>query len=262
MSAPDILDIGLSEWLASAIRKTRLEFGWTQRELAARLKTNIGAVQRLERAQPHVDSQLATAAARLLGLRLSLDADPIGLAGRREQRDAIHAHCCGYVIGRLTRHGWLARSEVEIGEGRFRGWIDILAFRPADRALLVIEVKTALDDLGRTLRSLGWYVRSSREASRALGWRPRSIVPILLCLATVETDGRLAAAAQLLEAELPGRSTTLSAWLADPAAPTPAPSVALIDPRRRRSAWLIGRRSDGRRGPLPYRDARALAAAP
>jgi transcriptional regulator with XRE-family HTH domain len=255
---PDPTSTTLGDRIARAIWATARAYGWSQRELAARLDTNQSAVRRLVRGGPLMDVAMAGAALDLLGIRVTIDADPIGLAARGEQRDAVHARCCSHVIGHLARRGWDVRSEVEIGEGRFRGWIDILAFRPAGRALLVVEVKTRIDDLGRTLRTLGWYVRSSREAAHLLGWRPRSIAPALLCLATDETDARLAAANDQLRIELPGRARHLATWIDDPAAVPARPSLALIDPRSRRRDWLIRTRADGRRSPAPSRDHRDL----
>jgi transcriptional regulator with XRE-family HTH domain len=252
-------DLGIR--IGSSIKSTRLAIGWTERELARRLRTNQAAVQRLEAGrQHHLDVRLATAALDLLGIRLTVDANPIGLAGRREQRDLVHARCCGYVARELKRRGWEVRTEVEIGEGRFRGWIDILAYRPSDGALLVIEIKTEVDDFGRIQRSLGWYVRSSREAARAFGWRARGIFPVLIALATVETDARLTANADLVRNDLPGGADVLAAWIDDPNAPPPKPTIALIDPRSRRRAWLWRTRLDGRRTAPPYRDYRDAAA--
>ena len=195
----DSQDEHLGKRVGSSIKATRQAIGWSEREFAARLGTNQAAVQRLESGrQAHLDVRLATEALDLLGIRLTIDANPIGLAGRQEQRDLVHARCCGYVARELKRRGWEVRTEVEIGGGRFRGWIDILAYRPSDRALLVIEVKTEIDDLGRILRSIGWYTRSSRDAARAMGWRPEVVLPVLVALATVENDTRVTMNADLI----------------------------------------------------------------
>src|SRR5215212_6324236 len=84
--------------LAASIRATRRAFGWSQREFARRLGTNQSAVQRLESGrQPHLESALVTAALDLLGIRLAIDAEPVGLPGRREQRDRVHARCAGFI---------------------------------------------------------------------------------------------------------------------------------------------------------------------
>lgn len=241
--------------LGLAIKSTRLGFGWTERELAHRLASNQAAIQRLEGGcQRHVDVHLATAALDILGIRVTIDASPVGLAERREQRDLVHARCVGYVVRQLRQRGWAVRTEVEIGEGRFRGWIDVLAFRESDGALLVIEIKTEINDFGRILRSLGWYVRSSRAAALAVGWRPRSIVPALVALATMETDARLSSNVELVRNELPGGAVALAAWINDERSERAGPSIGLIDPRSRRAAWLWRPRFDGRRSVAPYRD--------
>lgn len=249
----------LAELLGSAIRSTSETFGWSQRELAERLGTNQTAICRLESGGATIDARLASAALDLLGIRLTIDTNPIGLAGRREQHDLVHARCCGYLARQLTQRGWEVLTEVEIGEGRFRGWIDVLAYRASDGALLVIEIKTEVDDFGRILRSLGWYVRSSREAAKSLGWRPRTVVPALIALATVETDARLAGNIDLIRNDLPGGADALAAWIADPSAPPPQPTVGLIDPRSRRHAWLLRTRAQGRRSAPPYQDYRDAA---
>jgi transcriptional regulator with XRE-family HTH domain len=258
---PQPADPDLAALIGGSVKSVRVDIGWSQRELAARLRTSLGAVQRLEAGQRHVDSRVATAAMRVLGIRPSVDPHALGIPGRREQRDEVHGRCSNYGVRQLLQREWEARTEVEIGDGRFRGWIDILAFRRKDRALLVIEVKTEIDDVGRVLRSLGWYVRSSRVAAQSHGWSPRLIVPVLLCLATTETDARLAAIKDQLRIELPGRARELSDWIVDPTAKVAPPSLALVDPRSRRQGWLIRTWSDGRRSPAPYRDYRDAAAA-
>jgi hypothetical protein len=168
--------------------------------------------------------------------------------------DAVHARCVAYVVRRLRSLGFEVETEVEIGSGRHRGWIDVLAFRPADSLLLCIEIKTRVDDLGAILRNLGWNVRSSRAAARRFGWTASRVVPALLVLATEETQLRLLAASELLGGHLPGRADGLIARLEDADATLPEPTMALIDPRRRGGRWLIRPRMHGGRTRAPYRD--------
>jgi hypothetical protein len=199
---------------------------------------------------------------QLLGIRMQLDGDTIGLAGRREQRDLVHAKCCGHVSRRLGALGWDVRQEVEVGSGRYRGWIDVLAYRPRDRCVLSGEVKTEIDDLGRIQRTIAWYEREAWDAARQLGWRPKTVTSALLILCSTENDARVRANREILDQAFPVRARELQLWLTEPgAAVAPRRGLAMVDPRTRRSDWLRPATSDGRRSRAPYADYRAAAAA-
>jgi transcriptional regulator with XRE-family HTH domain len=250
----------LAATIAVAVRSARTRSGWSQRELARRLRVSHGAVQRLEGGtRNHLNLAVADAAVRLLGIRLTVDADLPGFPDRADQRDAVHAWCCDSVVRRLRAHGWQVWTEVEVGRERYRGWIDVLAYRREDRALLVVEMKTVIVDLGRTIRSLSWYARSAGDAARRLGCAPRSVVPALFVLATVESDARLMVAPDLIRSALPGRAAGLTAWIEGSAGGLPPPTLAMFDPSSHRRSWLIATRSDGRRSPAPYVDYRDAA---
>ena len=243
--------------IATAVRTACAEAGWSHRELSRRLKTNPSAIKRLLAFDAKsLDVDLATSALVVLGLRINIDRGGLGLAARSSQWDVVHARCCAAVVRQLRRHGFHVRAEVEIGHGRSRAWIDILAYRASDRMLLCIEVKTQIDDAGRVLRSLGWNTRSSREAARTFGWTPKVIVPTLLVLSTAESEDRLVAAADLFRSQLPGRADQLLAVLEAPATDgqRPMPTLALIDPGRRGSHWLIRPRVHGGRSQPRFRN--------
>lgn len=257
---PEDQDLGRS--VGRIIRATREEIGWSQRELARRLLSSQSAVQRLESCGgPYIDGRLAGAAFRLLGIRSTFDARTLGLANRREQRDLVHATCLAYASRRLRRLGWDVRVEVEIGTGRWRGWIDLLAYRPVDRCLLCAEIKTEIDDVGRIQRTVGWYVQQAPEAARRFGWRPRSTTAALLVLCSTDNDRALHLNRDLLRTSFPGSARAIVAWAAGPGSPRPADSLAMLDPRSRRNDWLRPTPSDGRRTRAPYADYRAAAVA-
>jgi transcriptional regulator with XRE-family HTH domain len=254
--------LDLSRIIGDAIRSARIAAGWTQRELAIRLGTYHVAVVRIE-AGPRsaTDLRLASAAFELLGIRMTVDSATLGLVGRREQRDFVHARCASHVNGHLASDRWDVRLEVEVGSGRYRGWIDVLAFRPNDRALLCLEIKTQLDDIGRIQRTLGWYQREAWAAASTLGWRPRTASAALLVLSTTENDARIRANRDLLREAFPTRAADLADWVRTPTEGALPPGLAMIDPRSRRIEWLRPAASDGRRSPAPYADYRAAAQA-
>ena len=123
-----------------------------------------------------------------LGIEIDLVArTPIVIGGGR-QRDLVHARCSAYIDRRLRSDGWLTAREVEIVHGRSHGWIDLLAFDPRSGTLILIEVKTRLDDIGAVERQLGWYEREAFGVARRQGWRPSRVACWLLVLASDEVE--------------------------------------------------------------------------
>lgn len=178
-------------------------------------------------------------------------------------RDRAHARCVGYVARRLGEAGWLVATEVEVGDERWRGFIDLLAFHPVERVLLVIEVKVDLDDIGAVDRQLGRYERYAWPAAHALGWRPRALTGALLLLATDANDRRLVEHRIYLDRRFQVRASALRVLLVDPQRVPERGDrcLAMIDPRTRRSRWLMPTWLDGRRNAARYKDRAAFLAA-
>jgi transcriptional regulator with XRE-family HTH domain len=188
--------------------------------------------------------------------RLGLDIELVGrapIAFERRHGDLVHARCSAYVDRRFAREGWLTVREVETFAGRAHGWIDLLAFEPVSRTLVIVEVKTRLDDIGAVERQLGRYEKDAKRIANELGWYPRETAAWLLLLASDEIERQVALHAGLLRATFPDRARVMTEALAGSMAMR-SRGLALIDPRSRRSRWLISTRSDGRRSPSPYRD--------
>ena len=226
----------------------------TQQELADAVRVSRPYIASIEagRANPTLD--VVERIIRALGLEPDLAARrPLILNGPR-QRDLLHARCSGYVSRRLASIGWETWREVTIVSGRARGWIDVLAFDPRRRILLVIEVKTWLEDLGAIERQLDWYKREAVSASRVFGVRPVRTIGWLLFLATGEVDAAIHRNQDAFAVRFVARARAMQALVAgeDAADLTLADGMALIDPHRRRRDWLMPSRLDGRRSPAPY----------
>ncbi len=190
-----------------------------------------------------------------VGVEVEIVVRRTGVVIAARQRDAAHAICSSYVQRRLQAAGWQVRREVRIDSGRYHGWIDLLAFHEPSGTLLVIEMKTRIDDLGAIERSLDWYVREAMAAARGVGWRPTRVVPWLLALATEEVEGQLRTNRTAIDSAFPVRAPAMNLLVGQPGVViTPGRGTALIDPRSRRSTWLIRTRLDDRRSDAPYRD--------
>lgn len=236
--------------IGRVVKATRTAMGWSQAKLAARVGTSQSSVSRVEAGDPTVALQTVFDLVDALGIRTDLELRPPYLEDRRHQTDPAHARACAYVARRLATDGWDVRLEVEIGEGR--GWMDVLAFRPADRSLFLAEIKSEVHDVGAIHRTLSWYEREAWSAARRSGWSPRRLTSALLLLATEANDRRLLENSALFRQTCPTRANALRMWLSESRTESLPRAVAMIDPSSRRRTWLGATTADGRRTPAPY----------
>ena len=252
MRAP-AAQLQLLDVVGGTVRTVRMKVGWSQRELSRRSGVPQAQICRIERGRvgdlriSQLDRLLKT-----LGVRYWLGTEAPLIA--RQQSDLVHGRCSAYVGRRLGGSGWLVEREVEIGGDRSRGWIDILAFHPERRILLVIELKTEIHDVGAIERSMNWYQREAVRAAKRFGWRPMSVGSALLILQSVENDDRVVASGAAFAAGFPGRAAELQVVIDGDVAIPDRRFIAMIDPRSRRAGWLRSTRSDRRRSTAPYVD--------
>jgi transcriptional regulator with XRE-family HTH domain len=231
--------------------------------LADRVGVSARYIGLIEQGRANPSLALVERIADALGLAIDLGITPPVFPGGQRVRDEVHARCSAYVDRRLRAAGWSIAREVEIVHGRSHGWIDILAFDRGTGTLLVIEIKTWLDDLGALERQLGWYEREAWDAAGRLGWRPRRATSCVLALASDDVERVVRSHRDLFGLAFPSRAAGLSALVGEPGRGLVGRGFALIDPASRRRDWLIGTSVDGRRSRLPYRryaDAVRLAA--
>lgn len=239
-----------------AVRETRMAAGWSQAELGRRSGISKGMIGKIEIGAANCTFAVAGRLIDELGIRASLRLDAPFIVDRRRQREPIHARCSAYVRRRLEADGWTVHGEVEIVHGQSHGWIDLLAWHPTTRTVLVIEIKTELHDLGQIERTMGWYEREAWAAARRLGWRPVRVVSALVVLMTSEVEGRVRENVAAIASGFRVRGSALARWVADPSHEWArgARGLALIDPHSRRREWLRPTWTDGRRTPPPYAD--------
>jgi transcriptional regulator with XRE-family HTH domain len=226
----------------------------TQLEFARSVGLSRAYIASIEtgRANPSLDVVERIGSA--LGLELQLLGRPPAIINSPRQRDLVHARCAGYVDRRLKGLAWQTRGEVTIARGRTRGWIDLLAYDPRRRILLVVEIKTWIDDLGAIERQLDWYMREAPTIASRFGWRPVRTIGCVLALATADVDESIRRNRAVIDRAFPARARGLNALLRGADVTDITRGIALIDPRSRRRAWLISSRVDGRRSLAPYRD--------
>ncbi len=244
--------MSLRTTFGTAARRGRLDLDLSQQELAKAVSIHRGHLANIEAGRVNVSVDQMSRIADALGLRLELVVHPPRFVSVRPHHDTVHAWCSGYVTRRLTAAEWLVAREVDVSEGQVHGWIDLAAFDPRTATLVLIEIKSRLDDFGAAERQIGWYERHGSEAARRLGWRPRHQASWLLALASDEIELALRRASEAVDHAFPGRSDAIQRTIAGEGAPARR-ALALIDPASRRRAWLLRTRLDGRRSAAPYR---------
>jgi transcriptional regulator with XRE-family HTH domain len=236
------------EEIGRSVRSLRHRRGWRQTDLSERANCPRSALVDLEAGRlGALKLDTIRDFAEALGARLTLTLVS-GAGDPRLLVDAGHAYLEDRWKSTLERWGWLVRAEVSFNRYGERGRIDLLAYHPALRILLVVEIKTVLWDLQALLGTLDVKVRLAPQSARELGWQPRVAVPVLVVAAGTTVRRRLTEHGSLFAPfDLRGRAA--SAWLRRPSdAPTGVliltelPDVARGDRRRagRRRVRLVG----------------------
>jgi hypothetical protein len=130
--------------------------------------------------------------------------------------DERHAWTVRDVVARLQTLGWVAVPEHTFnvrGEG---GSIDVLAWLPDARALLVVEVKTVLADLQDLLSTFDRKRRLAPGLARGLGWNPLVIGALIVMPAETHARSAVARFGPVFDAAYPSRGLPVQRWLRRP----------------------------------------------
>jgi transcriptional regulator with XRE-family HTH domain len=200
-----------------SLRSIRVRKRWRQEDLAARAKVSRWVVMRIEQGRlASVPIGKIRAVAAALDARIDAvvrwhGGDLARLVSARHAR--MHEILARYFQGLPA---WVVEPEVSFSIYGERGVIDVLAWHPASRILLVIELKTEIIDLNEMLGTL--------DRKRRLAWRiaaDRSWNPVEVAMWVVVADGRtnrrvVARHAAVLRSKLPSDGRRLRGWLRNP----------------------------------------------
>lgn len=160
------------------------------------------------------------AVARALSARLD-----VGLSWNGEALDRLldadHAAIVELVARELRALGWDVAVEVTFSIRGERGSVDILAFHPARRVILVVEVKSVVPDLQAMVFTLDRKSRLAVEIGRPRGWQAVAVGRILVVADGRTSRRRVAAHQATFAAAFPARGVAVRRWLRSPDAGTP-----------------------------------------
>ena len=130
--------------------------------------------------------------------------------------DERHAAMVRAVIARLTNLGWVAVPEHTFSVRGERGSIDIFAWLPSARAVLVVEVKTQIVDLQDLLSAHDRKRRLASAIGHDLGWSPLHVGALLVMPDETQTRNAVARHGPVFDAAYPSRGKLVSVWLRCP----------------------------------------------
>ena len=203
----------------SLIRAVRLKQRLRQSDVAVRAGVSQATVSRIERG--HL-GRLSVETVRMVAAALDIRADFIGRwrSGDLDRlMSARHSALSESVVRAFPGTGWLIAPEVSFSIYGERGIIDLLAWNPARRALLVIELKTEIVDVNELVGTFDRKIRLGARIAREHGWavEPETAVSAWVIVTDSRTNRRrLEAHAAMLRAAFPIDGRAIRPWLRKP----------------------------------------------
>jgi transcriptional regulator with XRE-family HTH domain len=211
----------------SLVRAVRIKRKWRQKDLADRAHVSPSTVSRIERG--HLGT-VSLATVRRVAAALDIRVELVGRwrAGDLDRllnakHSALHEQ-----VARMFRQEistWVVEPEVSFSIFGERGVIDVLAWHPASRALLVIELKTDIVDVNELVGGVDRKRRLARDIGRDRGWDPAATSVWVIVASGRTNRARISAHSAMLRAAYPMDGRGIRAWLTRPSSPIAALSM-------------------------------------
>jgi transcriptional regulator with XRE-family HTH domain len=203
--------------IGAALRAIRIRKRWRQTDLSRRARVSPSVIARIERGEAaSVALGKVRRVASSLGARLETFVRWEG-AELPRLLDERHAAMHEAVAGMFSAlEGWVFEPEVSFSIHGERGIIDVLAWHPRRRMLLVIELKTEVVEVGLLLGKMDQRRRLASNVARLRGWDPLA-VSTWIVIADGRTNRRVVARHRaVLRQKFPVDGRSMRRWLRDP----------------------------------------------
>lgn len=131
----------------------------------------------------------------------------------------LHESVAAYLS---TLGGWVWLPEVTFSHYGERGVVDILAWHPETRTLLIIELKTELVDPQDLVAVMHRRVRLGHVIAAREGWHPVTVAAWVIVSDTSTERRRVRRHARLLRGAFPDDGRKARSWMTHPAGPLSA----------------------------------------
>lgn len=204
--------------MGTTIRAARLRRGWRQLDLAIRAGVSQMTISRVERGQvPEMTLGVLRQVAAALEIRLELL--PRGRGAELDRLVSARHSGLHESVAKALAHdfpGWVMAHEVSFSIWGERGVIDLILWHPEHRALLIIELKTELVDVGDLLGTMDRRRRLAAEIVARRGWTPKTVSTWVILAASRTNARRVAEHRTVLRTAFPSDGRAIRRWLRDP----------------------------------------------
>jgi transcriptional regulator with XRE-family HTH domain len=202
----------------ATFRAVRIKRGWRQVDLARRAGVHRSVISNIERGHLEgVAIGTLIRVARALEIHVSFttrwrggDLDRMLSA----KHAGLHEAVARWFSAELPE--WILAPEVSYSINGERGVIDILAWHPRRRALLVIELKTDIVDVNELVGSMDRRRRLAWRIARDRGWDPLTVSTWVLVASGHTNRARLRAHRTMLRNAFPIDGRAMAGWLRRP----------------------------------------------
>ena len=234
--------------VGEVVRTVRRRRGLRQRDVAAAAGVSQWSVSAVERGQLE---QLTLCAIRRVCSALEIGT-PLAPRWRGVELprllDARHAALIEEVVARLAALGWETVLEYTFQHFGERGAVDVLAWQSEARALLVVEVKTDLDDLQSMLSAID---RKARLAPRLVAaerdWAALTVGVLLVMPEGSTSRWQASRHPAVFAAAFPARNNEIRRWLEAPTAVGPLRGLWFLQSRAQVTRMEAASRRGGSR---------------
>jgi len=203
--------------LGAIVRAVRIKKRWRQQDVADRANVTRAAVSRLERGHAgELGVEALVSVAQALDVSLKITASWRGGELDRllnARHSALHESVAKWL---LTQPDWELAPEVSFAVFGERGVIDILAWHPPTRTLLVIELKTEIVDVNDLMGRVDVKQRHAVDISRDRSWNARQVGAWVIVGDSATNRRRVTAHRTTLRAAFPADQRSVESWIRAP----------------------------------------------
>ena len=206
--------------LGAICRALRRRLGWRQSDLAERAGVHQTTISRLERGE--LSTLSVTTVRRIFATLGARFEGAVWWRGGELDRllDAAHAELVETAATVYQKRGWDVFPEVTFQRYGDRGSIDLLATLPAQRAVVVNEMKSDIYSEEDTHRRHDVKVRLvAGIVEERFRWRPVAVARVLVVPESMTTRRKITRHGVIFDAAYPSRARDLFRWLEEPIGP-------------------------------------------